>query len=174
MVNFSEHKATISVREYLDKYYDFNATGARCMKCQNYGKRWFCPPYDYDTVEEVWSNYKELDVICVKVNTEGLTNDEAIPLFFEGRQYLDDKLYALENDTEGSLALCAGFCYRCEKCARLEGKPCIMPDKGRYSIESIGGLVTETVKGLFGFDMLWGSEGMAPEYYLLTGGLLRR
>ena len=172
MSRIVEYEATIPVSEYLDKYVDFGATLERCRECSNYGASWFCPPYDFDPVDKIWRNYSDLRIICFKVMLDGLGEDEVTPLFFDAKKHFDDKMLELEGGNPGSLALSAGFCARCETCARAEGKPCRMPDKARHSIEAIGGLVDGTVKGLLGFDVLWSRDGKLPEYYILIGGIL--
>ena len=170
--NLIEYEATIPVEEYIAKYVDFKATEVRYKECTNYGTRWFCPPYDFDPVEDVWKKYSDFKVFCVKMMTAGIGHDDVIPMFFEAKKYFDEVLLKRESECEGSLAVSAGFCARCEVCARTEGKPCRMPEKARCAIEALGGLVDGTIKGLFDFDVLWAKGGEHPEYYILIGGLL--
>ena len=173
LAGITEHVAAISVEDYLARYVDFEATEARCRECGNYGKGWRCPPFDFDP-REVWRRYRTFMVCCWKMPTKGLSDSEVIPAFFEAKARFDERMLELERSQPGSLAISAGFCNRCETCTRAAGKPCRMPEKARYSIEALGGIMDRTVRDLLGFDVLWGEAGKQPEYYTLAGGLLLR
>ena len=56
----------------------------------------------------------------------------------------------------------------------LQGRPCRHPERLRYSIEALGGDVEGCLQHYFHVPVLWGRDGLAPEYLVLMGGLLIR
>ena len=61
----------------------------------------------------------------------------------------------------------AGICI-----AVFTEQPCKMPFKMRYSIESLGGKVDQTIEDLFGYKIKYAKDGKLPEYLIFVGGLL--
>ena len=169
-------EATIPTRVYIVKYVDCGRTLAACRKCDGYGTRWSCPPFDFDPVADVWEKYEEFTVVCYRLDLgedrDLIGPDELTELFYSNKQLLDEDLAAMAASRPGSKILSAGSCHICSRCARQDGLPCRFRARMRHSIESLGGLVSETVRDLMGFEVLWMKDGKHPEYYILIGGLL--
>ena len=170
--------ADINVDEFVEKYVDIERFDALCRECDNYGKNWNCPPFDFDT-EEVWNSYSKLKIIAFKMNFD----DEELATTFSDRELefvlkklermkvrLMNDIYILED--ENSLALFLGKCNLCMKCTREFGMPCKMPSKMRYSIESLGGNVDQIIEDIFGFKILYAQNNHLPEYMIFVGGIL--
>ena len=169
---------TIPVKEYIERYIDTDMTFAACRKCENFGSKWSCPPFDFDPVLDFWERYGELTLVCYRMDLgderDTITDEELTGLFFENKKLMDRDLAEMAEARPGSTILAAGSCDVCSRCARKDGLPCRMRGKMHYSIESLGGKVPETVHDLFGFDVLWMKDGKHPEYYILIGGLLTK
>ncbi|WP_296849350.1 DUF2284 domain-containing protein, partial [uncultured Methanobrevibacter sp.] len=59
--------ADVNVDEFVENYVDIERFEALCQECDNYGKNWNCPPFDFD-VENVWNSYSKLKIIAFKMN----------------------------------------------------------------------------------------------------------
>ena len=170
--------ADVNVDEFVENYVDIERFEALCQECDNYGKNWNCPPFDFD-VEDVWNSYSKLKIIAFKMNFD----DEELSTNFSDRELefvlkrlermkvrLMNEIYALED--ENSLALFLGNCNLCMKCTREFDMPCKMPFKMRYSLESLGGKVDESIRDIFGYEIKYAQNGKLPEYLIFVGGLL--
>lgn len=153
-----------------------------CRDCPNYNKRWSCPPYDF-SAEAIWNQYTNILLFEVKVpisrelQEKTYTHEElngvsrAILAPVKNQMTMD--LLALEQQTPGSRALFAGTCELCGICNKEDGESCRHPEQMRYSIEALGGNVTQAVQIFFDDTILWAKEGHLPEYFILLGGLLK-
>ena len=81
-----------------------------------------------------------------------------------------NEIYMLED--ENSLGLFLGKCNLCMRCTREFNMPCKMPFKMRYSLESLGGKVDESIRDIFGYEIKYAQDGKLPEYLIFVGGLL--
>ena len=136
--------ADVNVDEFVENYVDIERFEALCQECDNYGKNWNCPPFDFD-VEDVWNSYSKLKIIAFKMNFD----DEELSTNFSDRELefvlkklermkvrLMNEIYALED--ENSLALFLGNCNLCMKCTREFGMPCkIHVNISNYGIEGL-------------------------------------
>ena len=99
-----------------------------------------------------------------------------MPSMLEGlrreKERMMDALLGLERETPGSLALSAGGCTLCSDCTRPEGQPCRKPEKMRYSIDALGGDLSETMERYFHRPISWSRNGEVPEHLTVVGGLL--
>ena len=165
----------ISVINYVERFVDVEKFAAKCTECPVYGKKWSCPPFDFDRME-FWSSYKHFDIIGEKIYIDVEDADDIEDIFFKNRRRLMEELYAMEEKNPGSIALAAGSCDYCgaDNCTRKKGEPCRFPDKNRYSIESVGGDVGRTASELLGVDLQWNMGGAVPEYLMTIGGLLTK
>lgn len=179
------YEAGIAVSEYLEKYVEVDRFLEGCARnCPNYGTMWACPPYDFD-VAAYWRQFEMLRVIAVKIvldegERQTVYEPEAInarimEILSEEKAKIGAELEQLEAQTPGSRALMAGSCTRCPQgCARKDGEACRFPEKLRYSMESLGGNVVQTLADLMGIQMKWAENGRLPEYFVLVGGLLMK
>lgn len=171
----------ITVQEYLKDYVDVPKFLACCQACPDFGKKWSCPPYDFN-VMDYWNKFKYLYVIGTRIiipkeETMCIHSKETISVFLKHdlgseKKKLSDVMHRLEDQYPGSKSLAAGNCDYCKECLRLKGKPCCKPDQMRYSIESLGGDVGRTTKDLLGWELKWMTEGKLPEHFILVNGLL--
>jgi predicted metal-binding protein len=173
---------TIPTSEYKDKYVNLETTMAACMECPNYSKNWACPEFK-ENVLEYWDRYDNIELTLTKIifTKEALNNsyneDDLMIIvensLFRERNKLIESLEEKEAELNGKY-LYAGFCGYCERCSRLDNKPCKYPDKCHNSIESIGGLVGDTLNGVFDEEIKWIDieNGKLPENLSLLMGVL--
>ena len=178
MVEIKKLTADVDVEEFIENYVDIERFMGLCEECENYGKNWNCPPFDFD-VMEVWNSFNKLKIIAFKLDF----SDEELNMEYSDKELefilkrlermkvkLMNEIYALEN--ENSYGLFLGNCNLCMKCTREFGMPCKMPFKMRYSIESLGGNVDQLIEDIFGFKILYAKDNRLPEYLIFVGGLL--
>lgn len=175
------YEAAVSVKEYMEKCVDVPTFLEYCKKCDNYGKIWSCPSYDFEP-EDYWKKYQTLHIVGMKIllpdaltekRYEGKERDNIMQkVLFSRKKELDQQLLSMEEKYPGSVSLSGGSCLHCEKCTRPEGSPCRFPGRMRYSIESLGGNVGLTVTKYLHQRLLWMEEGKLPQYFILVGGLL--
>ena len=162
---------TIPTREYVKDYVNIEKFLTYCKECPNYEKVWSCPSYGFDPLT-IWEKYENLYLYAVKFTLEDAQNpEEANRILRRVKDEISIVLFEKEKLLD-SMALCAGRCTKCARCAREDNEPCKFPEEMRYSIESLGGDVGRTLSKLMGIDLLWQEEEKLPEYYVLVGGLL--
>ncbi|MCR5026243.1 MAG: DUF2284 domain-containing protein [Methanobrevibacter sp.] len=178
MVEIKKLTADVDVEEFIENYVDIERFMGLCEECENYGKNWNCPPFDFD-VMEVWNSFNKLKIIAFKLDF----SDEELAMEYSDKELefilkrlermkvkLMNDIYTLED--ENSYALFLGNCNLCMKCTREFGMPCKMPFKMRYSIESLGGNVDQLIEDIFGFKILYAKDNRLPEYLIFVGGIL--
>ena len=174
--------ATISVKEYLERYVDIPTFLECCKACPNYDKIWSCPPYDFDVLT-YWNQYTTLELFATKIIFDAeyagqiFTKDEQNKIMEKSlkieKELLSEKLLQMEHNYAHAASLSAGSCPLCHgDCPRANGQACRYPDKMRYSIESLGGNVGLTLDKLMGIELEWMEEGRLPNYFVLVSGLL--
>lgn len=165
--------AEVDIGDYLAACVDVPKFLAYCRECNNYNRRWACPPFDFDPAA-VWRRYRSLYVEGrVFYPRPGVSTEQFMKAFYQAKDQTLADVLQLEAEREGSYALPAGSCYICPgDCAKAEGKPCRFPDKLRYSIEALGGDVAKTAEVYLHKPMLWIKNDEMPEYLMLVLGLL--
>lgn len=163
---------SIKTREYKEKFVNLDTTMAACKQCPNYSKNWACPEFDTDVLR-YWDEYENIELILTKI----IFTQEALDATYELedlRTIVDNSLFnernrlitRLEEEEKQKNGKClsAGYCGYCERCARMDNFACRYPDKCHNSIESIGGLVADTLGEVFGEELKWiNEEGRLPE-----------
>ena len=171
--------ADVDVREYCEKYVNFEEVSILCIEEQEMlGYNWNYPPFDFD-VDEVWNSFNKLKIIAFKIDF----SEEELEHTFEEKELefilkrfermkvkLMNEIYMLES--EDALGLFLGKCNLCMRCTREFGAPCKMPPRMRYSLESLGAYVDKTVEDIFGLEIKYAHDGKLPEYLIFVGGLL--
>ncbi|MBR5284771.1 MAG: DUF2284 domain-containing protein [Clostridia bacterium] len=161
-----------SVEDYLSGYVDVPKFEALCRSCPNYGRKWSCPPFGTDPME-IWKKYNTLRLIAhILVPKDGTTGMELLAAHEEEKNKLRLWLTAYEEAHPKSLALWAGTCDLCGRCAKIDGEPCRFPEQMRHSIEALGGDVGKTAADYFDHPIQWITENQTPAYMTLMGGLL--
>ena len=165
-------ETTVDLKAYLSDCVDVPKFEAMCRSCPNYGKRWSCPPFDFDPME-IWSRFDQLHLVAHILEPKaGQTVQDVLAAHQEEKSRMLEMLMELEVSHPGSMALWAGTCDLCPVCAKAEGKPCLMPDKMRHSIEALGGDVGKTAEKYFEYPILWIEGDKLPAYMTLVGGIL--
>lgn len=164
--------ASVPLAEYIPACVDIPKFLVCCQKCENYGRRWACPPFDFAPMT-IWSRYTTLTLHARLLRpASGMTYPDVMADLSRAKSALFSELLALEKATPGSLALSAGTCDLCENCTRIAGKPCVSPEKLRYSIEALGGDVEQTCRRYLNTSLCWATPPSLPPYLLLVGALL--
>lgn len=178
-----EFEAKVSVADYQEHCLDIPRIQGYCQACENYGRRWSCPPFS-EPSQQVWARYETIWIFGRKLLLSQELQDEEISmeemtarskqLLHPEKERLLHQLLELEQHFPGSMALSAGSCEEClpNPCARAEGKPCLHPERMRHSLESLGGDVVQTASRYLHQEILWGKAGHFPPSYLLVGALL--
>ncbi len=172
----------ISTEEYVKNYVDVDKFIEYCKECPNYNKRWSCPPYSFDVMEEFWKKYRYLHLFAFKLDLEDgledsvMTPEEIDQLVLRIRQqnYVMASKWILEQEHNNldSIALDGGHCSKCKRCMRLKGQPCRFGDTIRPAIDAIGGDLVKTADEIFHTPILWIENGKVPQYFLFILGLL--
>lgn len=174
------YQQDIAMADFIAKYQDIDKFMAYCRACPNYDVRWSCPSLSFE-VGDFLAKYDRVHLVGLKMTYDAETIRSADTpekvksvtwdtLFVEKRA-LEETLLVVESEHEGSQALSSGGCHYCDACARTEGKPCIYPDKMRYSLDAFGFDLTAITADRFGIDLCW-SQGALPPYYTLIHALL--
>ena len=145
-----------------------------CRDCGNYGRRYGCPPFDYDPLSVI-APYQKVRIIGVKIvpNDGNLPLSVANTLMLPVIRELNEELLALEKSLGGVAFGFAGSCPYCGEipCARIYGEPCRHPDKVRPSLEAFGFDMSKTASDLIGLEIKWSHDGRIPEYLTLVCGV---
>lgn len=145
-----------------------------CRQCGNYGKRWGCPPFDYDPADKL-AAYDTAEIIATRIypDTTGLPLSEAAAVMRPVRERIEAELLRREKETGGLAFTFVGECLNCSPgtCTRPCGLPCRHPEKVRPSLEAYGFDISLTLTDLFGIRLLWSTDGMLPKYLTLVCAL---
>ena len=166
--------ANISVDEYISRFRDEKRFVEFCKQCPNYGNSWGCPPFDFDTGAFL-RQYKYAYLMATKIVPieKGIPIDKSQELIRPERIRIEKELLKLELRFGGRAFAYVGKCLYCpdSECARKCNRPCLHPDKVRPSLEAFGFDMTRTLSELFGIELLWGKNGILPEYLVIVSGL---
>lgn len=164
----------INVDEYISRFRDEKRFIELCKKCPNFGNSWGCPPFDFDT-NNFLRQYEYAHLIVAKIIPaqndipENMVQDFIRP----ERIRIERCLLELERKYGGQAFAYIGKCLHCGdmECRRKSNRPCLHPDKVRPSLEAYGFDIERTLSELFGIKVLWGQDGILPEYLVLVSGL---
>lgn len=163
----------VEAEDYCRDYRDIPLFAQACKACDNYGKRYGCPPFENNEygLTEGW-RYATVFVGIVRMVADDLPLETGLKLLREARIEMEHKLLGLEKEFKGMAFTFGGKCIHCSvPCARLEGKPCRNPELVRPSLESLGFDLGRTLSDIFGIEMKWGRRGKAPEYFTLVAAV---
>lgn len=166
--------ANISVDEYISRFRDEKRFVEFCKQCPNYGNSWGCPPFDFDTGEFL-RQYEYAHLMATKIIPveKNIPIDRTQELIKPERLRIERELLEMEHRYGGRAFAYVGKCLYCpdSECARKCNRPCLHPDKVRPSLEAFGFDMTRTLSELFGIELLWGKDGILPEYLVIVSGL---
>ena len=153
----------------------------RCA-CPNYGRIWSCPPLAQDTPTLV-RPFSQIHIVGVKViydpqtralaDTPQRTDQIRRDTYGRGKRAMLESLLEIERSLPGTWCIAAGECELCPQCSRLQGTPCRMPHRMRYSFSGLGLDLTKIAENLLEMPLLWQKDGL-PAYNVAIGALLDR
>lgn len=166
---------TIPTEELFRLFHNEEVVGGYCRECENYGRSWGCPPFDFDAKERL-RQYQNVLLIATKITPreQGLPLNVAEELILPERRQIDKHLLRLEKEHNGLACSYVGKCYYCaeeESCSRLCGEPCRHPQFVRPSLEAYGFDVAQMTEQVFGLKLLWGKAGLLPDYLVIVCAL---
>jgi predicted metal-binding protein len=165
---------TIFTEELIRHFRNEEEVSGYCRECENFGKSWGCPPFDFD-VEDRLKQYKEVLLVATKITPkeQGLPLNAAQELILPERRRIDKRLLELEKEHSGLACSYVGKCYYCaeESCSRVCGLPCRHPHLVRPSLEAYGFDVALISQELFGIKLRWSKDGLLPEYLVIVCAL---
>lgn len=163
---------SLPVEQWLTDYCRPEQFCPLCRDCPDYGRVWSCPPR-IPSAQELLSPYQTAHLIGVKLiyppelraraDTPERTELLRQATYGKLKRRVLDALLCLERQCPGSYTVAAGRCEWCDRCAREEGRPCIHPDRMRYSFSAFGFDLGRISAELLGVPLVWASEGL-PEY----------
>lgn len=157
------------------KYEEKDKFDSLCQNgCPNYNQKWSCPPLA-PSYSRFVSAYEKIIVVVISTTLDQFSyikNDylkvKAANTIMKSR--IDKVLRSfLSND---SYYISTGSCRMCKPCKRKLNQACAHPDKMTYSFEALGINVSEMVKDLFDFELLWYKKKSLPEYTSVVAGIV--
>lgn len=118
----------ISVDRYIEDFVNVSEFLELCKACPNYGRKWSCPPYDFEPVD-YWKRFKTLRLLGSRIelsSDEKATAEQRTALakraMREEKARITEELFELEEQIPGSVSLSAGSCAFCgdEGCDKAE------------------------------------------------------
>lgn len=163
----------VPVKTFLRDCVDVERFLGDCQACENYAKRWSCPPFSFPP-PRLWRQFERLHLsVRILHPSPEETRSGLLAGMWEEKEKLLSELLEMERRRTGALALSAGSCALCgDNCARPHGAPCRNPERMRRSIESLGGDLTKAMELYFHRSIAWAKNGEIPSYLTLIGGLL--
>lgn len=153
--------ASLRIPDYIKGYLDAPRFLQGCNACENYARRWCCPPLSFD-FQTYSAPYSYICIIGAKIPEP---NSDAM-LFGPRRAFAE---YLMAQEDRHSRALIASSCLLCRRCARETGSACIHPNRLRYSLEAFGFDLARTAAELLGSPL---SFDPGRSHTLLIGALL--
>lgn len=137
-----------------------------CQSCPNYSRVGSCPPAA-PPLEELAAPEDELVLVYARLTGgEPEGNSEAVPVWWLQDRVLSGfltKLGRTLTHARGGWFLGPGRCRACRTCYLSRGEEeCRHPERRAYSFSAAGILAQETVKRVFGFDLMWGNGKKEP------------
>lgn len=166
----------IKVKDLMERFRDAERFIAYCRECPGYGRRWGCPPFDFDA-DSYLAQWDEAEITATVIPVPGGTPiAEAHRLLTPERLRLDAALSAREKATGGVGFSFVGNCLYCPEgdCTRPLGLPCRHPGKVRPSLEAFGFDIEAILSRLFNLKLLWGANGELPSYLTLVTAFFRK
>lgn len=168
------YTAEIDAKAYIERFRKEEYFITLCQQCRNYGRRYGCPPFDHDKIDDI-KDYTRVRIYGMKITPK----DRSLPLEAANdlMKPVIDQLNGELLETEKLLGgKCFGFVGSCPycggaPCARIDGRPCKHPDKVRPSLEAYGFDISKTAKELLGLEIKWSEQGRIPEYLTLVCGI---
>jgi len=170
MISFNTKE--ISTNE-LFNYYKPEEINGFCERCPKYGQYWSCPPHSFDPIE-LLSEFKYASVVAIKIHLDHLdSKTERLEYYNQQKRLLNEQILNSEKMFSESMALISGNCWICEECTRMKGEACILPEKQRYSLESLGFKLSDILQELFNEKLQW-TKGKTPDSLFTIKSMLSK
>lgn len=165
--------ADTTTAEFVESFVHVEKFLLFCQRCDSYGTRWSCPPFDFDPLT-IWRSYTKLRLYAriLQADAPQQSLEEALEALKREKRLYREHLQQWEQEIPGSQMLLAGTCHECPVCEKSQGRPCKNPELLRYSVEALGSDVGGCLRHYFHLPIQWGRNGKAPDYFVLVGGLL--
>lgn len=202
-------KLTIKVRfkqlkkETLFEAYKKEEVLGYCQGCNNYGKNFSCPVFEFDT-KVYLEPYNYVTIIMTEIDTQPIKEQidkleidnlssrvyrnyikektDEVPdinsvismyAFNEVKDQIADKLIELEKDIDNTVGLPPGSCTKCVICLKPLGGKCTYPETLRYSFEALGFSVSDIYKQCFDIELGW-TKGALPKAFYSCSALMTK
>lgn len=170
----------VKMDELRENFINAPKTREACSFCRCFNNNWSCPPFT-DNQTSIWDDYENIKLIMVKMNfNDEILNRKYTPEslmeyafeFHHGEKMnIEPEIYKLEEELDGYF-LTSGPCVNCKECQRIAGNDCVMPDKRKYAMESLGADVIGIAKKYFDLDLKWIKGNKLPEYIIMMVSVL--
>ena len=161
----------IDLKELYNYYEPLKVEGF-CRSCPNYGRIWSCPPHEFDPCSYL-EPYKFVMIIGEKIFLqEDISKEELNQHFQSARRVFGNFLISLAEKEENLEVLIAGNCFLCNVCQREANLSCIYQERLKYSLESIGFLVSGITRDILDIELEWPSADKNPEFLLMVGAVM--
>lgn len=174
--------ATLPVARWLEEYCRPERFASACEACPDYGRVWSCPP-GVPAAQEAFAPYQRVHVVGVKVIYDEAVRAAAVTperteelrqaTYGKAKRVLLETLLELEKVLPGSWSVAAGRCELCPRCSRVDGLPCRMPERMRYSFSGFGFDLGRIAEELLGMELLWSPQGL-PDYNVAVAAFLEK
>lgn len=179
MYNIKIKTRRINTVELLRKYQKKDKFLPFCKSCNEYNKRWSCPPTTIDT-KNYLKQYPHIILISFKIEYKKIFLENFLDaeecttkinrLLKKIRKDIANQLFEIEKLSPNSKFFGAGACLFCCRCERAKGNPCKKPEKMRYSLDTFELDLTSISKDLFNIEILW-QNYPPPKYHHLIFAL---
>lgn len=174
MYSIEIQKKKVETNKILE-FYNNKKVEKYCSNCKNYNRIWSCPPHNFDS-ELYLKQYKYILIISGKIilDKESFSNnfrEEIISEFDKARKEFSKMVIDMEKLYPNSEAMISGGCFRCKVCKREINEHCILSNDKRYSLESLGLMVSDITSDILNLEIQWINESV-PDYLLTVGGIL--
>lgn len=150
----------LPVEQYIRQYNRRKQFEAMCARCDNWARRWGCPPFDHDPLKDLL-RYSHVSIRCITARVISWPDTAGIKEMTDAiqrlRKDIEPQMLDDERNLNGFASLFTGQCYHCgnSPCARLSGDKCRFPEKVRPSLEALGFDLSQTASQLFNTDLQW-------------------
>lgn len=178
--NVERLERTVKLEEIRNKFITPVKTEHDCRKCRCHGNNWTCPPFE-ENQNDIWEKYENIKIIMEKYDftkkflEEETTSEELMEYAFDlihgKKKEIEPELYRLEDELNGEF-LTSGPCVNCSVCQRSLGKNCIIPEKRKYAMESLGADVVGIAREYFNLDLDWIYGNRKAKYLIMMVSVL--
>ena len=98
-------KKTIGIPQYIEGYVNVEEFLECRRVCDNFDRKWSCPPYDFEPVRDYWEKFTHFHVIGKKMILEEEDKDNWKNLMKEVKQQLDRRTLLRRKEISGQPCL---------------------------------------------------------------------